>query len=83
MDKMGEMLRKSSAGEIPSPAAYSTIYCSDEIPGLGYAIFNVESKDRLDEILNQLMPYSEVYEIASIMTLQEFQAKMTGQASPK
>jgi hypothetical protein len=76
LDKMPEMMEKSSKGEIPSPAAYSTIYCSDVIAGLGYTIFNVKSRDQLDEILEKLKPYSEVYEVAPIITLQEFQAKM-------
>ena len=80
MDKMGEMLEMSSKGDIPNPAEYSTIYCSDEIPGLGYAIFSVESRNQLDDILGKLAPYSEVFETAPIMTLQEFQAKMAGQA---
>lgn len=76
MDKMGEMLEKSSKGEIPSPAKYSTIYCSSSDPGLGYSIFNVESKAHLDEILDKLKPYSEVYEVDNIVTLAEFQTKM-------
>lgn len=76
MDKMREMMEKSLKGEIPSPAEYSTIYCSDVVPGLGYTIFDVRSKDHLDDILEKLQPYSEVYEVASIITLQEFQAKM-------
>lgn len=76
MDKMVEMMKKSSKREIPSPADYSTIYCSDVVPGLGYTIFTVESRDQLDEILEKLKPYSEVYEVAPIITLQEFQAKM-------
>jgi len=78
MDKMGEMLAKSSRGEIPSPAQYSTIYCSNDKPGLGYAIFNVEDREQLDDILSKLKPYSEVYEVAHIITLEEFQAKMAG-----
>jgi hypothetical protein len=80
MDKMGEMLEKSAKGQVPNPADYSTIYCSDEIPSLGYAIFTVESRKQLDDILGKLAPYSEVYETTHIITLQEFQAKMTGQA---
>ena len=76
MDKMPEMLRKSAKGEIPNPAQHSTIYCSGETPGLGYAIFDVESRERLDGILEQLKPYSEVYEAAPVMTLAEFQARM-------
>ena len=78
MDKMGEMLEKSSKGEVPNPAKYSTIYCSSDKPGLGYAVFNIESRDQLDDILMKLKPYSEVYEIAHIITLDEFQAKMSG-----
>lgn len=78
MDRMAEMLEKSSKGEIPNPANYSSIYCSSTQPGLGYAIFNVESKERLDDILKQLKPYSEVYEVAPIITLKEFQVKMAG-----
>ena len=77
MDKMIEMQEKSSAGKIPNVAEYATIYCSDEIPGLGYAIFNVKSKDQLDDILAKIKPYSEVYEVAPIITLGEFQAKMS------
>jgi hypothetical protein len=80
MDKMAEMLEKSSKGEIPSPSDYSTIYCSDSEPGLGYSIFNVESKEQLDKILEKLKPYSEVYEVAHIITLQEFQTKMANMA---
>ena len=76
IDKMGEMMEKSSTGEVLSPVKYSTIYCSSEKPGLGYTIFNVESREQLDEILFKLKPYSEVYEIAHIITLEEFQAKM-------
>jgi hypothetical protein len=78
MDKMGEMLAKSSRGEIPNPAKYSTIYCDDDKPGLGYSIFNVASREQLDDILAKLEPYSKVYEVAHIMTLEEFQAKMAG-----
>jgi hypothetical protein len=78
MDKMGELMEKSSRGEVPSPEKYSTIYCSSEKPGLGYTIFNVESREHLDDILMKLKPYSEVYEIAHIITLSEFQAKMSG-----
>lgn len=78
MDKMGEMLERSSKGEIPSPQEYSTIYCSTEKPGLGYTIFNVDSREQLDDILTKLRPYSEVYEIAHIITLSEFQTKMSG-----
>lgn len=78
MDKMGEMLAKSSQGEIPSPAKYATIYCANDTPGLGYAIFNVQNREQLDDILSQLEPYSEVYEVAHIMTLEEFQAKIAG-----
>jgi hypothetical protein len=77
MDKMNEMTEKSSKGEVPSPAQYSTIYCSDTKPGLGYAIFDVDSRGQLDEILAKLKPYSEVYEIAHIITLAEFQSKMS------
>jgi hypothetical protein len=80
-DKMSEMREKSSKGEIPNPAKYSTIYCSSTEPGLGYSIFNVESKEQLDWILDKLKPYSEVYEVAHIMTLEEFQTKMTGRAT--
>lgn len=78
MDQMSEMLRKSAEGAIPSLVNYSTIYCSAEIPGLGYSIFDVESRETLDEILRKLEPYSKVYEVASIMTLAEFQHKMQG-----
>lgn len=78
MDKMQELNEKSSKGEVPSPAQYSTIYCSTEKPGLGYTIFSVEDRAQLDEILNKLKPYSEVYEIAPIITLSEFQAKVSG-----
>lgn len=53
-----------------------TCYCSDSEPGLGYSIFNVESKEQLDKILGKLKPYSEVYEVAHIITLQEFQTKI-------
>ena len=77
MDKMGEMMEKSSKGEVPSPAKYSTIYCSSGKPGLGYTIFNVESREQLDNILLKLKPYSQVYEIDHIVTLDEFQAKMS------
>jgi hypothetical protein len=77
MDKMGEMLEKSSRGEVPNPAKYSTIYCSSDKPGLGFAIFKIESRDQLDDILMKLRPYSEVYEIEHIITLDEFQAKMS------
>lgn len=80
MGKMAEMLEKSSRGEIPSPAKYSTIYCSSTEPGLGYSIFNVDSKEQLDEILDKLKPYSEVYEIAQVITLKEFQIKMAAKA---
>ncbi|MCX7708395.1 MAG: hypothetical protein N2484_00940 [Clostridia bacterium] len=80
MDKMAEMLEKSSKGEIPSPAKYSTIYCSNAEPGLGYSIFDVDSKEQLDEILDKLKPYSEVYEVAHVITLKEFQAKMSGES---
>ncbi|MCX8129541.1 MAG: hypothetical protein N3I35_05495 [Clostridia bacterium] len=80
MDKMSDMLEKSMKGEIPSPAKYSTIYCSSTTPGLGYSIFDVESKDQLDDILHKLKPYSEVYEIAHVITLEEFQSNMTGKA---
>lgn len=76
MDKMQEMMERSSKGEIPSPAEHATIYCSSEKPGLGYTIFNVESRGQLDDILEKLKPYSEVYETAPIITLAEFQAKM-------
>lgn len=78
MDKMSEMLEKSLKGEIPSPARYSTIYCSNSQPGLGYSIFDVESRSKLDEILEKLKPYSEVYEIAHVITLAEFQTKIAG-----
>ena len=78
MDKMSEMLAKSSKGEIPSPASYSTIYCSNSEPGLGYSIFDVDSRSQLDEILDKLKPYSEVYEVAHVITLAEFQTKMAG-----
>lgn len=78
MDKMSEMLERTSRGEIPSPADYSTIYCSDTVPGLGYSIFDVKSKEQLDGILEELKPYSEVYELASIITLSEFQSKIGG-----
>lgn len=77
MDKMGEMLQRASKGEIPSPAKYSTIYCSTEQMGLGYAIFDVKSKEQLDDILQKLEPFSEVFEKAPIITLEEFQAKMS------
>lgn len=73
MDQMSDMLKRSVAGEIPSPAQFSTIYCSTETPGLGYSIFDVESRERLDEILNKLEPYSKVYEVAPVVTLAEFQ----------
>ena len=76
MDKMAKMLEKSAKGEIPSPAAYSTIYCSTEQMGLGYAIFNVESEEKLDDILLKLEPYSKVFEKAPIITLEQFQARM-------
>ncbi|HEX9058650.1 MAG TPA: hypothetical protein VF941_00560 [Clostridia bacterium] len=76
MGKMPQMLEKSSKGEIPSLAKYSTIYCSSTEPGLGYSIFNVESRAQLDEILDKIKPYSEVYEIAHVIALEEFQAKM-------
>lgn len=78
MAKMGEMLQKSAAGEIPSPAQYATIYCSSEKAGLGYSIFDVTGRDQLEEILEKLKPYSEVYEVAPILTLAEFQARMAG-----
>lgn len=76
MDKMGELLAKSAQGEIPSPAKHATIYCSNDVPGLGFSIFNVESRKQLDEILEKLKPYSQIYEIAPIITLEEFQARM-------
>lgn len=78
MDRMSEMLKKSADGEIPSPAQYSTIYCSAETPGLGYSIFDVESREKLDGILKKLEPYSKVYEVAPVITLAEFQRKMQG-----
>jgi hypothetical protein len=78
MDRMNEMLKKSSDGEIPNPAQYSTIYCSAETPGLGYSIFDVESRETLDEILRKLGPFSKVYEAAPVMTLAEFQRKIQG-----
>jgi hypothetical protein len=78
MDRMAEMMEQSSKGVIPNPAEYSTIYCSSENPGLGYTIFNVESREQLDNILQKLEPYSEVFEIAHIITLEEFQSKMSG-----
>lgn len=78
MDQMSELLKKSAEGIIPSPAQFSTIYCSAETPGLGYSIFDVESRETLDEILRELAPYSKVYEVAPVMTLAEFQHKMQG-----
>ena len=78
MDQMNEMLKKSAEGAIPNPTKFSTIYCSAEIPGLGYSIFDVESREILDEILRRLTPYSQVYEVAPVMTLEEFQQKMQG-----
>jgi hypothetical protein len=81
MEKMGEMLEKSARGAVPNPAEYSTIYCSSAKPGLGYAIFNVESKGQLDDILAKLKPYSEVHEVAHVITLAEFQAKMSEAAA--
>ncbi len=78
MNKMGEMLERSAKGEIPNPSKYSTIYCSNDTPGLGYAIFNVQSKEQLNDILEKLKPYSEVFEVAHIITLGEFQNKMYG-----
>ena len=77
MDKMGEMLQKSASGEVPNPAKYSTIYCSTDKPGLGYSVFDVENRDQLDDILAKLKPYSEVYEVAHVVTLAEFQASMS------
>ena len=77
MDRMQDMYARIAAGEVPSPAALSTIYCSSETPGLGYAIFDVESRTRLDDVLLKLKPYSEVYEIAPVITLEEFQARMS------
>ena len=82
MDKMAEMLEKSSKGEVPNVTNYSTIYCSDAEPGLGYSIFNVEDKEQLDDILNKLKPYSEVYEVAHVITLAEFQKKMARENNP-
>jgi hypothetical protein len=80
MDKMGEMMAKSSKGEVPDPGKYSTIWCSTEKPGLGYTIFRVEGREQLDAILGALKPYSKVHEIAPIITLAEFQAKMAPKA---
>jgi hypothetical protein len=77
MDKMGEMMSRSAAGEVPNPSKYSTIWCSTEKPGLGYTIFRVESREQLDDVLEKLKPYSKVHEIAPIITLAEFQAKMS------
>ena len=78
---MGEMMEKSSRGEVPSPAKYSTIYCSSDKPGLGYTIFNVQNREQLDDILAKLKPYSEVYEINHIITLDEFKVKMSRASS--
>lgn len=83
MDKMSEMLQRSSRGEIPSPARYSTIFCSCDKPGLGYSIFDVAGREQLDDILFKLKPYSEVYEIAPVMTLEEFQTRASGQVEGK
>jgi hypothetical protein len=80
IDKMGEMMSRSAAGEVPNPSKYSTIWCSTEKPGLGYTIFRVESREQLDDILEKLKPYSKVHEIAPVVTLAEFQAKMAGNA---
>ncbi len=80
MDRMGEMMSKSAAGQVPNPSKYSTIWCSTEKPGLGYTVFKVDSREQLDDILEKLKPYSKVHEIAPIVTLAEFQANMAPKA---
>ena len=76
MEKMEEFIQKTAAGEVVSPADYGTIYCSSADPGVGYVIFDVENREKLDSILAQLEPYSEVYEVAYVLTLEEFQQSM-------
>lgn len=83
IEKMADLTDKIEKNEVPDPAKYSTIYCSDSNPGVGYCIFDVESEEKLNDILSDLKPYSETYEIAHVLTVEEFQAKMKAEAAHK